>query len=72
MNNTSAHLEQPFNLENIHQAFAQSCYCYGRVVNNSLGLETHQETKLKQLAVSSLDLATQIQTILNGCNYESI
>jgi hypothetical protein len=31
--NIPAQVEKQLNLDNIHQAFAQACYCYGEVVN---------------------------------------
>lgn len=65
--NTTAHnSEQPFNLESIHYAFAQACYCYGRVVNNAHAPTTPQDTKLKLLAYAAIDLATAIQELNNG------
>lgn len=58
--------DQPFNLESIHQAFAQACYCYGRVVNNVNAPATPQDTKLKLLAYAAVDLATAIQELNGG------
>lgn len=58
--------DQSFNLESIHHAFAQACYCYGRVVNNAHAPATPQDTKLKLLAYAAVDLATAIQELNNG------
>lgn len=63
--NTYAKDKQLSNLESIHQAFAQACYCYGRVVNNANEPATPQETKLKLLAYAAIDLATAIQEFHN-------
>ena len=59
--NISAKSENPISLDNIHQAFAQACYCYGAVVNNHTISGISQENKLRWLAFSAIDLATAIQ-----------
>jgi hypothetical protein len=61
--NTPFEIDKQINLDNIHQAFAQACYCYGAVVNNHTISGFTQANKLRGLAISAIDLATAIQQL---------
>ncbi len=61
--NIPAQVEKQLNLDNIHQAFAQACYCYGEVVNKHNIAFITQENKLRRLAFSAIDWQRQSNSL---------